>query len=63
LKLMVEVLIKFVPFTVKVNAALPAVALAGEMVVMVGTGFGADTKNTTAVDVPPPGDGLVTVML
>lgn len=59
----VELLTKFVPFTAKVNAPPPAVALVGERVVMVGTGFIAETTNVTAVDVPPPGDGFVTVTL
>jgi hypothetical protein len=63
LKLTVDVLMKFVPFTVRVNAALFANALVGEMVVMVGAGFGAETTKVTAVDVPPPGDGFVTVTL
>jgi 3,4-dihydroxy-2-butanone 4-phosphate synthase len=48
-----------VPFTVNVNAAPPAVALAGESVVMVGTGL--FTVKATAFDVPPPGIPFVTV--
>jgi hypothetical protein len=52
---------KFVPFTVSVNAAPPAVALEGESVVIVGTGL--FTVNAELPDVPPPGAGLVTVTL
>jgi hypothetical protein len=61
LNLTVELLTKFVPFTVKVNAVPPAFALTGERVVTVGTGL--FTVKLTALDVPPPGVGLVTVTL
>jgi len=47
-----------VPFTVNVNAAPPAFALAGESVVIVGVGL--LTVKLAAADVPPPGAGLVT---
>jgi hypothetical protein len=60
LKLIVEPLTKFVPFTVRVKAAPPAVALAGAMLVIARTGF---TVKLTAFEVPPPGTGLVTVTL
>lgn len=50
---------KFVPFTVRVNAAPPAVALDGESVVIVGNGL--LTVNDWIPDVPPPGAGFVTV--
>jgi len=50
-----------VPFTVRVNAPVPAVAKAGESVLIVGTGFGALIVNVEAPDVPPPGAGLNTV--
>lgn len=53
--------LKFVPFTVSVNAAAPLVALVGESVVMVGTGL--FTVNVEIPDVPPPGVGLDTVTL
>ena len=43
LKLTTEVLMKFVPFTVKVWAGSPAVAELGERLVMVGTGLLAET--------------------
>src|SRR5713101_4330184 len=49
LKLTVEPLTKFVPFTVKVNAAAPAMALVGEMLVIVGTGA-QDLGGNTAID-------------
>jgi uncharacterized membrane protein YedE/YeeE len=48
-----------VPFTVNVNAAPPAFALVGESVVIVGAGL--STVKFTAVEVPPPGVGFVTV--
>jgi len=51
-----------VPFTVKVKAGPAAVALAGEMLVTVGTGlFAAMMLKVAGRDVPPPGAGLVTV--
>ena len=49
---------KFVPVTVRVNAAPPAVAEVGERVVMVGTAL--FTVKLTEFDAPPPGVGLVT---
>ena len=54
-----ELLTKFVPFTVSVNAPLPALAVLGEIELTVGTGL--FTVNVTGVDVPPPGAGFVTV--
>ena len=64
LKLTTELETKFVPLTVNVKAAAPAVTLVGEIDVSVGTGFGAlATLKTTAVEVPPPGVGLITVTL
>jgi hypothetical protein len=50
---------KFVPVTVKVNAAPPEVALAGDSEVSVGTGFGAlivvgSLTVSLAVFVSPP---------
>ena len=56
-----EPLTKPVPLTVRLKATPPAVALAGEMVVMVGTGLGALIVKADAVEVPPPGAGLNTV--
>ncbi len=56
-----EPLMNPVPVTVKVNAAVPAVALAGDSVLIVGTGFAALIVNAALPDVPPPGVGLVTV--
>ena len=62
MKFTTEVLRKFVPFTVRLNAAEPAVALVGCSVVIVGVGLlAAVTVKLTALDVPPPGEGLVTV--
>ena len=58
LKFTTEDALKFVPFTVRVNAAPPLVALVGESVVIVGTGL--FTANGEFPDVPPPGAGFVT---
>ena len=52
---------KPVPFTVRVNAALPDVALAGDSELIVGTGLAALMVNAVLPDVPPPGAGLNTV--
>lgn len=52
---------KFVPVTVKVIAGLPITPTAGSIEVRVGTG--ASTEKVTPPDVPPPGDGFVTVMV
>ena len=49
------------PLTVRLKAAPPEVALEGDRVVMVGTGFGALMVNADGVEVPPPGAGLKTV--
>lgn len=57
-----EVLMKLLPFTVRVKAPEPALALFGEREVSAGTGLGATvTLNVTEFDVPPPGNGLNTV--
>jgi len=55
-----EVLTKFVPFTVRVNAAPPASALLGASEVMLGLGL--STTKASEPDTPPPGLGLVAVM-
>jgi len=60
LKFTTEVETKPVPFTVNVNDAAPAIALAGESVVIVGTGL--LIVSVAAGDVPPPGAGFVTVI-
>jgi len=60
-KLTTEFDTKFVPFTVRVKAPLPTVALAGEMLVVVGPLL--FTVRVCALDVAPPGAGFVTVML
>ena len=53
-------LMKFVPFTVRVNAGLPRIALAGESDVVVGA-VGLMVKFRAGLEVPPPGAGLNTV--
>lgn len=65
LKRTVEPETKLLPFTVSVKLPLPAVTEVGEMLVMEGTGLllVPVTVNTAAVEVPPPGVGLVTVTL
>ena len=55
----VEVPTKFVPFTVKVNCGPPAAAQVGLIEVVVGTGL--LMVNVTGFDVPPPGEGVLTV--
>ena len=50
-----------VPFTVRVKAAVPAVALDGERELMVGIGLAALMVNAALLEVPPPGAGLNTV--
>ena len=53
---------KLVPVSVSVKAAEPAVVLDGCSVVRVGVGLlTAVMVNVSALDVPPPGVGLVTV--
>jgi hypothetical protein len=61
-KLTVELAMKFVPVSVNVNVAPPAVALVGLIDVSVGAGFAAElTVKFAGADVPPPGVGFVTV--
>jgi hypothetical protein len=61
-KFTTDVFTKLVPFTVKVNPADPATIFVGEIVVTVGTGFGAALMlKLMALVVPPPGVGFVTV--
>jgi hypothetical protein len=56
--------IKFVPLTVRVKAAPPAVAELGLRPVVVGTGLsGMLIVKVWALEVPPPGEGLNTVTL
>jgi hypothetical protein len=50
---------KFVPVTVRVNAAPPAVADVGESEVALGSGL--LMVKVRALDVPPPGEGFSTV--
>jgi hypothetical protein len=51
---------KFVPVTVRVNAAPPTVALEGESEVT--SGLGLLMVKVSPLDVPPPGVGLITVI-
>ena len=53
-------LINPVPFTVSVKLGPNATAVAGEILEMVGVGF--STANVKAVEAPPPGEGLTTVI-
>jgi hypothetical protein len=59
-QLTTDVPTKLLPFTVTVNDAPPALALAGESELIVGTGL--LIGNVQAPEVPPPGAGLMTVM-
>src|ERR1044071_4308902 len=52
---------KPLPLTDRVKAAVPAVALDGDRLLMVGTGLGALTVNVDPAVVPPPSAGLNTV--
>ena len=58
-----EPLTKPLPFTVRVNAAVPPVADEGDRKVIAGTGLlpGEFTVKPALLEVPPPGDGLNTV--
>jgi hypothetical protein len=56
-----ELELKPLPVTVSVNAALPAYAVAGLRLVVVGTGL--LTVKDSAFEVPPPGAGVTTVTL
>jgi hypothetical protein len=55
----VDVGTKFVPFTVKVNCAPPAVAQVGLIELVVGAGL--LIVNVATLEVPPPGGGFLTV--
>ena len=52
---------KPVPFTVKVNVELPTKVDTGDILVIVGSGL--TIVKVTVLEVPPPGNGLNTVML
>jgi hypothetical protein len=54
---------KLVPLTVSVNAAPPAEALAGAIEETAGTGLELLIVNVEVPDAPPPGVGLLTVIL
>jgi len=60
LKFTTELDTKFVPVTISVNPALPAITVGGERAVTPGAGL--LTVNAVAAEVPPPGVGLVTVI-
>jgi len=57
----IELAVKFVPFTVMVKPAPFTYADVGEMEIMVGAG-GFCTVKTWPPEVPPPGEGFVTVI-
>lgn len=52
---------KLLPFTVMLNAAPPAIAEFG--MIVLSAGIGVVTLNCNGFDVPPPGAGLVTLTL
>jgi hypothetical protein len=54
---------KLLPVTVRVKAGPPAVVEDGVMLVMIGTGLEVCAVKVTALDVPPPGVGVKTVIL
>jgi hypothetical protein len=54
---------KLLPLTVSVNPALPAVALVGASAAIDGTGLALSMAKVDALEVPPPGVGLLTVTL
>jgi hypothetical protein len=60
LKRTIELPLKLVPLTVNTKSASPAILLAGEMLLTVGTGL--LTVRFTAVVLPPLGAGLKTVI-
>ena len=56
-----ELLTKFVPVSVIVNAGTPALIVFGEIDVSVGSGFDVlEIVKFTEFDVPPPGVGFTT---
>jgi hypothetical protein len=55
-----ELLLKFVPVTVRVKLAAPADLLVGLIALSVGTGL--LTTKLIEFEVPPPGPGLTTVI-
>jgi len=54
---------KALPLTVKVNPALPAVALAGAIALTAGSGLTLVIEKVWSPEDPPPGAGLLTVTL
>jgi hypothetical protein len=58
-----EVAVKLVPVLVRVKAAPPAIALLGLRLASVGTGLTAVMVKARALEIPPPGVGVTTVML
>jgi hypothetical protein len=56
-----ELLTKFVPVSVIVNAGTPALTVVGEIEVSVGSGFVVpEIVKFTELEEPPPGVGLLT---
>jgi len=58
----VEEAMKFVPVSVRENAAAPAITLLGASDDTEGTGFAALIVKVAALVVPPPGEGVDTVI-
>lgn len=59
----VSLAVKFEPFTVRVKAAAPEATLEGEMDEMSGLLFTTGSiVNDAALETPPPGAGLITVI-
>ena len=54
-----EPLTKLLPLMVSVKVVPPTVAVVGERVLVTGTGL--LTVKSIALEIPPPGDGLLTV--
>ena len=60
LKRTTELPLKFVPVAVSVKAEPPAVLLVG--LILLSVGVGLLTVKLTALEVPPPGVGFITVI-
>ena len=64
-QVIIELLVKLFPFTVNVNVAEPATIVEGLSVLAEGTGLDVVEAivNTDPLLKPPPGDGLLTVIV